>query len=54
MKVGILGLGYWGPNLIRNFSANTDVSQVFGCDLNEARLKWINERLAHRIIWWQS
>lgn len=44
MKVGILGLGYWGPNLIRNFSANTDVSQVFGCDLNEARLKWINER----------
>ena len=44
MKVGILGLGYWGPNLIRNFSANTDVSQVFGCDLNEARLKWISER----------
>lgn len=44
MKVGILGLGYWGPNLIRNFEANSDVNQVFGCDVNEARLKWIKGR----------
>ncbi|MFA7289128.1 MAG: Gfo/Idh/MocA family oxidoreductase, partial [Melioribacteraceae bacterium] len=44
MRVGILGLGYWGPNLIRNFSGNSDVREVSGCDLKEARLKWINER----------
>ncbi len=44
MKVGILGLGYWGPNLIRNFSANSDVNSVSGCDLSEARLKFIHDR----------
>ncbi len=50
MKVGILGLGYWGPNLIRNFSANKDVDSVFGCDVNETRLKWISERFPSVIL----
>lgn len=44
MKVGIIGLGYWGPNLVRNFLSNSDVKKVYGCDLNEKRLKFIESR----------
>ena len=44
MIVGILGLGYWGPNLVRNFLAQSEVSKVIGCDLRPERLKFISER----------
>ncbi len=44
MKVGVLGLGYWGPNLVRNFLIQPEVSTVIGCDLNEARLDLIKKR----------
>lgn len=44
MKVGIIGLGYWGPNLIRNFMANQEVSAVIGCDNNPDRLSTIVKR----------
>ena len=38
LKVGIIGAGYWGPNLIRNFNACqlTEVAAI--CDANEQRL----------------
>jgi predicted dehydrogenase len=38
MKVGIVGLGYWGPNLVRNFSKISKVSQVVVCDLKQERI----------------
>jgi len=44
MKVAVLGLGYWGPNLVRNFLTNTDIEEVIGCDLSEERLKLIKSR----------
>ncbi len=44
MKVGIIGLGYWGPNLVRNFSAHPDVTTVYGCDLSDERLNFIKRR----------
>jgi len=44
MVVGILGLGYWGPNLVRNFLAQNEVSKVIGCDLRNERLKFIADR----------
>lgn len=44
MKVGIVGLGYWGPNLVRNFLGNENVKQVIGCDTKESRLKFIKSR----------
>lgn len=44
MKVGIIGLGYWGPNLVRNFLANPEIKKVYGCDLEQKRLKFISER----------
>jgi len=44
MNVGIIGLGYWGPNLVRNFLGNSEVKTVYGCDLNPARLNFIESR----------
>jgi len=39
MKVGVVGLGYWGPNLVRNFLGNNEISGVIACDKKEERLK---------------
>lgn len=34
--IGIVGLGYWGPNLLRNFSATPGWHVKYGCDLTAA------------------
>jgi predicted dehydrogenase len=44
MKVGIIGLGYWGPNLVRNFMAQPDVEKVVACDQRTERLEFIKKR----------
>lgn len=44
MKAGIIGLGYWGPNLVRNFLANPVFETVYACDLKDDRLKFIKDR----------
>ncbi len=44
MKIGVIGLGYWGPNLLRNFLANHEVNEVIGCDTRTDRLQFIKER----------
>lgn len=44
MKIGVIGLGYWGPNLVRNFLSNKAVTKVVGCDLSDERLRFIKSR----------
>ena len=44
MKVGIVGLGYWGPNLVRNFLAHNEVESVVGCDQRQDRLQFIKSK----------
>ena len=44
MKIGIIGLGYWGPNIVRNFLANHNVASVVCCDLSAKRLEMIKQR----------
>jgi predicted dehydrogenase len=39
IRVGVIGAGYWGPNLIRNFNVCPDTQLVAVCDRDEARLK---------------
>ena len=39
IKVGVVGCGYWGPNLIRNFRALPDCHLKMMCDINHERLK---------------
>ena len=39
LSVGVIGCGYWGPNLVRNFRAVPDCQVKAMCDVNVARLK---------------
>ncbi len=41
MKVGVVGLGYWGPQLVRNLQFIDDCTQVVVCDLDETKIKAI-------------
>src|SRR6476620_3198611 len=47
-KVGICGFGYWGPNLLRNFSASSHFEVVAVADKSssrQARVREINARI---------
>ena len=35
--IGVIGYGYWGPNLVRNFSQTSDARVVAVCDARAAR-----------------
>lgn len=39
LRAGVIGCGYWGPNIIRNLDALTDTELVYIADLNEEQLK---------------
>jgi predicted dehydrogenase len=39
ISVGIIGCGYWGPLLVRNFRSLADCTLKAVCDTSEARLK---------------
>jgi predicted dehydrogenase len=47
IPVGIIGAGYWGPNLIRNFTTcpHTEVAAV--CDANPSRLEAVGRTNPH-------
>jgi predicted dehydrogenase len=38
VRVGVVGFGYWGPNLVRNLDRLGDAVLVAACDLSEANL----------------
>ncbi len=39
INVGVVGCGYWGPNLIRNFTACSETEVLWACDIDEKQLK---------------
>jgi len=39
LGVAVIGAGYWGPNLIRNFGASELTELLWVCDLDEARAR---------------
>ena len=45
LSFGVVGLGYWGPNLLRVLAENSGATVSWICDLDEARLA----RLARRV-----
>jgi predicted dehydrogenase len=51
MKIGVIGCGYWGPNLVRNLVANQDASVVAVCDRDAARLEGIKRRFPGVELW---
>jgi predicted dehydrogenase len=38
MKIAVIGCGYWGPNLVRNFFQSNKVQELICCDLDQKRL----------------
>jgi len=38
IKLGVVGCGYWGPNLMRNFRTLPECSLEMMCDVSEQRL----------------
>lgn len=44
IRIGMIGVGYWGPNLIRNFSELDDAQVVSCSDLSQERLSKIAKR----------
>jgi predicted dehydrogenase len=39
INMGVVGCGYWGPNLIRNFRSIPDCNLKIMCDISESRLR---------------
>jgi predicted dehydrogenase len=38
MKIAVIGCGYWGPNLVRNYIQSNKVQELICCDLDPKRL----------------
>ncbi len=44
IRLGVVGLGYWGPNLVRNLFELPDVELAYVCDLRRERLDLVRRR----------
>src|SRR4051794_3953327 len=44
VKVAVIGCGYWGPNLIRNFSSTPGVEVAWVCDVDRERVSQMEKR----------
>jgi predicted dehydrogenase len=45
VRIGVVGLNYWGPNLVRNFDGLAELAWL--CDLDEAHLRPVADRYPH-------
>src|SRR6476620_10307740 len=46
LRIGVIGCGYWGPNLVRNFSSIPSATVVAVCDIDPHRLHPIQAEYA--------
>ncbi len=44
IKIGVVGYGYWGPNLVRNFTENDNTQVVIVADLKPENLAKVKKR----------
>ncbi len=44
MNVAIIGFGYWGPNLVRNFNSVANCKVKYVCDFREERLNIVGKQ----------
>jgi predicted dehydrogenase len=44
LKLGVIGYGYWGPNIVRNFAGHSDCEVVAVCDKNPGALARVKAR----------
>lgn len=50
INAAVIGCGYWGPNLIRNFYETDGVNLISCCDLQRQRLDYIKKRYPSVVI----
>src|ERR1700752_4535114 len=44
VRIGVIGYGYWGPNLVRNFVETPETQLVAVADLSQSRLDVVQRR----------
>ncbi len=44
VRLGVIGIGYWGPNLVRNFVELPSVEVIAAADINSVRLDQLSRR----------
>ena len=44
ISIAVVGVGYWGPNLLRNFSRIPEADMNAGCDIDETKLQYAKSR----------
>lgn len=49
-RIGIVGYGYWGPNLLRNFISTPDCEVLYCCDIQLSRIKEIRKKFPSVIV----
>ncbi|MBE0476166.1 MAG: Gfo/Idh/MocA family oxidoreductase [Coriobacteriia bacterium] len=47
VRVGVVGYGYWGPNLVRNLDRLPDADLVCACDVNDGNLERLKAAYPH-------
>lgn len=47
IRVGVIGAGYWGPNIIRNFTSHPETQVLAVCDVREERLHRVRSIYPH-------
>ena len=50
ITLGMVGLGYWGPNLLRNFDQLPDCCVKVCCDLDASRLARAKQQYPYLIV----
>ena len=43
LRIGVIGYGYWGPNIVRNFSTANGSGVTMVCDMNQQTLKKVKK-----------
>src|SRR5262245_61346641 len=43
-RVGVIGIGYWGPNLLRCFQESSECKVAYVCDRDGTKLSQISKR----------
>jgi predicted dehydrogenase len=54
IKIGVIGGGYWGPNIVRNFNALANCQVAGVCDSNAAMLKKISKLAPGAVTYTQA
>ena len=50
IKIAQIGVGYWGPNLLRNLAANTKCELVTVCDLSKDRQDFVKKSYPNILV----